>query len=205
MYLKSLLVSIFFLIIAHSIVASTDDSWNKGFIQLDNKQKVWGDINYNARYDLVQCKTEGVVKTFSPRTVISFRYYDEALSVNRYFRTVEEQTGFYRKQSFYEVVMDGPLKILRKKKDYSGFKLEGENYNVHEKDYVYFVSDGEKLVKISKFKKEIIKGMMSDMALEVNSYMKEQKLIAYKLRDQILIIDYYNELKDGAGKLSVLR
>jgi hypothetical protein len=194
MYLKYLLISIYFFVLV-PFVQAANDSWYKGVIQLNTKEKVWGEINYNPQYDIIQCKNEGMIKAFSAHNVVAFRFFDEELSVNRYFRTVEEKRGFYKKKSFYEIVIDGNLKIIRKKKNFTSFKSSPEEYSVHEKDYNYFVLNGGRLTKISKFKKEIIRGMMRDREEEIKSYMKAEKLYSYRLRDQILIVDRYNELK----------
>src|SRR5688500_13804136 len=74
-----------------------------GMMVLNSGEVVWGKISYNLAHDLTSCKEGKIIKTFSPYQVNYFRFYDEKLQINRYFRVIEEQLGQFKKKGFYEV------------------------------------------------------------------------------------------------------
>jgi hypothetical protein len=67
---------------------------------------------------------------------------------------------------------------------------------LEEREYDYYLYAQGKVRELRKFKKLVLNDIMKDKKTEVLSYIEAQKLEVYFLKDQILIIDFYNSLKD---------
>jgi hypothetical protein len=186
------------LFISPLIVSAIDnEEWNKGTITLKTNVSISGEINYNQDYDIVQCKTAHGIKAFSTFNVTAFEYFDKKFEVYRFFKVFEENKGTYKKKAFYEIVLEGEISMLRKK------RLFIQNYNVmiqedlsEEKEFDYYISKDGKIHNLRKFKKTVVNAIMKDKNAEVTSFIEREKLTTYSIRDQLFIIDYYNSLKD---------
>lgn len=188
------------LLLASLTAQSAGGKWSKGAVILTSDSVMWGDIKYDFHLDIVQCKTNNGIKAFSPFTVKSFRFYDEELKVNRFFKVFEATTHRIKRQKvFYEEVLSGSIHMLRRQRvcyrENSAFTSMYNNPgDIFDYDY-YIFSEG-KLFHLLKFKKRIVQEVMKDFKEEVESFISSKRLIHQELRDQIIIIDFYNSLKD---------
>jgi hypothetical protein len=188
----------FSLLLLFSFTCKAVEEWNKGVIYLNTNETIYGEINYNQDFEIVQCKTEKGIKAFSTYNAHSFRYYDKKFSVYRVFKVFEEKKGYYKKRIFYEVVLEGYLSMLRRKKYIvpTNSYLIIDETPLEEREYDYYLYAQGKVRELRKFKKLVLNDIMKDKKTEVLSYIEAQKLEVYFLKDQILIIDFYNSLKD---------
>jgi hypothetical protein len=192
MIIRSIFLIAIFLWPSFSSHSQGKDEWFDGTIVLASGELVWGKINYNLQHDLAICKQGALTKTYSPYQVNYLRYYDEGLQVNRYFKVIEEKKNQFKKKGFYEVVLDGTLPLVRKQKPY----LLDDNESI-EKDYDYYVISREGLVNVFYFKKTVVKKMMNDYQFEIRNYANKEKLSYYRLKDQIMILDFYNSMSNS--------
>jgi hypothetical protein len=189
---------IFILVPLISFTSLASEEWNRGVVFLNSNETVYGDINYNQDFEIVQCKTKHGIKAFSTFNAHSFRYFDKESAVYRFFKVYEERKGYYKKKIFYEVVLEGYVSMLRRKK----YIIPTNSYLIindtpsEEKDYDYYLSAEGRVRDLRKFKRFILNDLMKDKKTEIMSFVKDQKLEMYFLRDQILIVDFYNSLKD---------
>lgn len=181
------------------------DIWNPGVLVLKNNETVKGDIYYNSEYDLVQIKLDDQIKTYSAYHVQYFQFYDEIREINRLYATMETFATKKKRKgvAFYEVLIDGEMVLLRKE-DIHYFQDYEILYNAIDlvpslasKHYVFFK---ENLINFKNFRKEILP-LMADKAEDIEKYIKDNNFNTQDLVGQILIIDYYNFLKDPLYKL----
>ncbi|MDQ3534894.1 MAG: hypothetical protein M3421_04630 [Bacteroidota bacterium] len=176
------------------------EEWNNGTLVLKNKETLSGKIYYNVEYDLVQIKLEDQIKTFSPHTVHYFQYFDEAREIKRLYAALEKKPVKHKKSgiTFYEVLLGGELVLLRKEEKH--FIPEYEIlFNtidlVPSMASNHYVLVKGNLVSFQNFQKDILP-LMADHAEDIESFIKRSNLYIHDFVDQILIIDYYNFLKD---------
>jgi hypothetical protein len=60
-------------------------SWSNGSIQLNNGEKLSGLIRYNDANNLLSFNEDGSPRSFTPRSVTRFEFYDELLKRQRLF------------------------------------------------------------------------------------------------------------------------
>lgn len=197
---KFIYLFIFFLISQLSLKAKNNEVWNEGYLVLENNTIIKGNIFYNAEKDLVEIKTEQRIKTFSPYCVQYFKFFDPQLQMNRVFATFENNDLRRREnaRSFFEVMINGELAVLRKEEtsftpvhEYSYSSIEF----IPDKDFSYFISHPEGVRKMKNFNKDVIP-LMADKNEEILEYMDKYELDSNNFMHQILIIDFYNYIKD---------
>lgn len=197
---KCIYVFIFFLISHLSLATNNNEVWNKGYLVLENNEIIKGSIFFNAEKDLVEIKTNHRIKTFSPYSVQYFKFFDPQLEMNRVFATFEDNDSRRRKnvRSFFEVLINGELAVLRKEgssftpvHQYSYSSIEF----IPDMDFSYFISHPEGVRKMINFNKDVLP-LMADKNVEIMEYIREHGLDSNDFVHQILIIDFYNYIKD---------
>lgn len=181
-----------------------EEAWNSGTLVLKNNEVVKGNIYYNPEYDLVQVKDKDKIRTFSPYNVQYFQFYDEAREIKRVYAALEEVKRRKKQKGvgFYEVLLDGTLVLLRKEVNYVLPEYE-ILYNtidlVPSMSSNHYILLDDQLIAFNNFQQDVLP-LMSDHNREIEKYILDQEFDISDFVDQILIIDYYNYLKDPLYK-----
>ncbi len=193
-------LNITLLLICTSAIAQIDShlhDWYPGIVILDSDEIAKGDLSYDPASDLIMCRTGDKIKTFGPQQAVSFQYYDPETNVLHKFEVFDVQyNSAYSRKSFFEIVLDGDINYIRKRNRYPIYQprdgyLAERNITHHELAFDYFVELDGQLIKSRKFKKEVLPQLLlNEQSLE--SYMNEKRLKVYNIRDQILLLSYYN-------------
>ena len=184
---------------AANLSYSGDPGWHPGMVILENNHTLEGDLSYDHKNDIIQCREGGKIKAFSSRNVTSFQYLDKATHVLHRFVAIERKDNEnYRRKEFYEMVLEGQLPLLRKRNKSSDPMRQGHtqnSYNMmhHVLCYDYYVYFQENLVEINNFRKNVMP-LMKEKKREVASYADKKNLKLYYLLDQITLLSYYNGL-----------
>lgn len=203
-------VSLITLLIMNHCFAG-DPEWNPGVIVLEDEQVLEGDLKYDYKNGVIQCKEAGKIKAFSSHGVTSFYFINGSTNILQRFVSVEQKMGEnYRRKEFFEIVLEGELTLLRQRNKSAdpvrkGHTPSTDNMTHHILCYDYYVFYQGEMVKINKFKKNVVP-MMKDKKREIVNYADKKNLKLYYLMDQISLISYYNGLvyaEKGKSKTSL--
>jgi hypothetical protein len=150
---------------------------------------------------VVQIKVDNKINTYTPYNVTYFQIYDETKERNRIFAAVDsnaENRNRRREKSFLEVLIRGELLLLQKeeikKLPVQNFYNSDINFS-SAIEYSNYVFTNNKIKEIKNFKKDVLP-LMADEAELIDFYIKNRNMDLQQFEHQILIIDYYNYLKD---------
>lgn len=203
--------SVFFMLLASVSLAqfnSHQGNWHEGIIILENDRIVRGELRYDYANDLIMCRNEGKIQTFGPHQAVSFRFYEKDINLLRKFKVYEfAQNSFYKQKAFFEMVVDGDVKYVRKRNQFALYQprdgfLMYRKPSVHEVAFDYYVMVDNELIKARKFKKEVLPRLILNEE-SVENYIKEQKLRTYDIRDQIVLLNYYNDRSDRSKPTAI--
>lgn len=189
---------------AHQSVGEDKDKlnkqlWNEGEVKLKNGQSFSGKIYYHEENQVVYVSNNGRVKALSAQNLKGFSFYDSFLSISRSYLSIIPGNGQSGNKNYiFEIVMQGPLTLLRQQKNsvgYEGYFDEGIKqfigYTSHFKYYFYY--DG-KIYPIRNFKKQFI-GLIGNSFKKIDSFIKQRNIKFNNIPHQLLLIQYYNSGK----------
>jgi hypothetical protein len=201
-------------VFAHAQISNRSTDWYPGVIILDNNEVMKGDISYDYSHDIVMCKNDDIIKTFTPHQVTAFKYFEKEENLfHHYVTLINEINPKYQQKAFYEVVLEGDINYVRKRNKYPAYNAK-EGYlanrnphlNQHKVCYEYFVQYEDELIKARRFKREVLP-IMQNKERSLQTYMKEHQLRPYDIGDQIELVEYYNHTSDlreqTASKISL--
>lgn len=174
-------------------------AWSEGEVVLMSGEKIEGLINIDYKLDIVQCKLEdGSIRAFSPVNVSHFSFFDQETKNRRFFAAINFENRYdYEHKSFFEVIINGELSVLRKGKYVKRVPVRSgaaTNYNVKtivHHNYYAFTNDEQK--RIRNFRKDVLP-MMEEHEDKLKRYIKKHKLNVNELVDQLMVVNYYNYL-----------
>lgn len=215
--MKICLLSLYLLVTgllpAYSQTDPNMNRWHLGNITLTNGQVFSGKIRYDQLTELVQLRTETLLKTFSAHQVQSFRFAEHAYGMLREFISIDfHPSARYARKTFFEVVLKGPLMVLRQSPHLNDRANLPQNHPTDGSlgffDYItgfsYYVYTQNQFLDIRKFKKTILPLMTKDFGRELNQIVKDKKLRIFRLDCQIRLINYYNFLKNPVNPTASL-
>ncbi|MBC7920742.1 MAG: hypothetical protein H7Z75_06580 [Ferruginibacter sp.] len=188
---------------AHSQSRPVNAVWQQGSLVLNNGLELNGAVCYDPVTEVVQFRTATMVKAFTARQVRSFRYLEPAFGMIREFASQDfNPRSSYPRQTFFEVVLRGPLTLLRRHNRFREF-IRATEQQVSGRpgffDYVtgftYYVRTEGRFLGIKQFKKEILPLMTKDCSQEIHQMIEKRKLKLFQLDNQVWLINYYNFLK----------
>lgn len=168
--------------------------WVSGEIRIGSSKLKNVLLKYDEVEDIVLINENGEIKHFT-NPVNEFRILENVNSP-RIFRAAFLPLGDLNLKTFYEVLVDGRMKFLRKNikvisenKEYSG--------NISKsiaQDVKYFLVDGNNQPIAIKLDQKSIIPFLATHDQEVNHYIQTNKLNLKKVEDVIKLIDYYNSI-----------
>src|SRR5690242_1682807 len=107
--MKICLISLYLLGIsllsAYCQVDPNMNRWHVGNITLNTGQAFSGEVHYDQLTELVQLRTQTMLKTFSAHQVQSFRFAEQAYGMLREFIAMDfHPSARYARKTFFEVV-----------------------------------------------------------------------------------------------------
>ena len=185
--------------------SSTDKGWYPGLVVLQSVETVHGQVQYDHHIEVVQCKSGEVTRAFTAAQVKYFRFQDADSPTDRKFvPLVYNPKSLYPRTAFFEVVSKGEFTVLRR---HSSWKhLTGNPKFMQVPDglgfsntiigFDYFLQQGNEVQRIKNFRKELFPKMMQEYDEEISQFVKANHLKLFTLAGQIIVIQYYNFLKD---------
>ena len=173
--------------------------WCPGEVTLANQQVIEGEISYDLRFNAVQVRSNGVVYTYTAEKIVHFQLFDQIKHRERHYVAIDHQLDEgYQRKTFFEVLTDGDLTILRKTKYLrkprvtEDFRAPHVYLNAVCKHTYYAFSEGE-FFEINSFKEQILP-RMSRHEDSVNDYIKQCGLKLRKIHEQMRVVHLYNQL-----------
>jgi hypothetical protein len=191
--------------VSQAFAASKEKGWNQGIIVLHSGEIIQGELRYDQHQEVVQCQSGGTIKAYTALLVKYFRFQDQYMQIERKFIPVAySPTSDYKHDAFFEVVTDGPITVLRK---HSRWKHLASNpafmrvnpelgFSNHVIGFEYYVQQRGGLRKVKNFRKEFFPAMMQEHGEKINRFVRENQLKLFMMASQIIVVRYYNYLKD---------
>ncbi len=193
-------------------LAGSGSQWYDGAIVLNDGTELAGAISYSD--DVVQVHSSNTIKAFSTLQVRHFTFFDSEMQERRNFVPIDRfVTGKSIKPSFYEMVCQGPITLLRK--ETVSYELANEPYkerdlahdtrslqrfqhdvHIQKRDFDYFFLYEGGLNPLRNFKKDI-RPILTTHAPAVNRFIETNSLNTKAIKDQEKIITFYNQLQQG--------
>jgi hypothetical protein len=164
----------------------TDLQWWEGTVVSSESEVVTGEISYDLLNDLLLFRSSGETIVLPAHKIQLFRFYDRPKNINRQFISLEEQHRVFR---FYEIVVQGKMKVMRQA------KLFAPLFANHEiDDYNYFIYCDGQIIPIQKFRTRVYPELLKQHSTEMNSFVEHEHLNINDMRSAILIIKAFNKI-----------
>lgn len=203
--MKKVLVALFFISgITHLGQCAPPSYLNYGFwcpgqVTLANQRVIEGEINYDLKYNAIQVRENGTVRTYTAEKIDHFKIFDQIKHRERSYVAIDHQLAEgYQRKTFFEVLTEGDVTILRKSKYVRKPRITEDQRAPHiylnavcRHDY-YAYNQGE-FFEIDDFKNQILPLMSGHQDL-IGDYIKRCKLKLRKINEQMRVVHLYNQL-----------
>jgi hypothetical protein len=168
----------------------------KGIVKLDSLTDV--QIKIILYGNDVEFNTPEGVKVISGTLIKGYTLQKPNQLPKNYISTLEFVDNYDKiKPSFFELLVDGKLKLLEytrvniQKPDYVEAFNTGSKDTKITKDKQLYITQGKEVLRLNTNKKEILK-LMSDKKTEVESFIKQNNLSVKDRVDLLQIFKFYN-------------
>jgi hypothetical protein len=169
--------------------------WYKGTVTLTNQKVIPGEIAYWAGRDAIFLKSGDATVVFPAFRIRSFSFYDDEAEGERRFVTLLDSIGAATMYQFYEVVLEGPISVLRQQHAF-WYSLHLETI-----DFDYFVMMDERLIPMSKFRRHVYPSLKRSSA-SIRDFARQNRINLFSINDTVELIEYYNNERSGVASLN---
>jgi hypothetical protein len=164
------------------------NDWVTGAVVLKSDQVLVGEISKKPVHELILVKDKEGIHALAAHQVSHYRFYDEASNINRQFISVKS-SDVYGTHKFFEIVIQGNIKVLRKYHKKTPFDELNEAY-----DFDFFVLLNEALVPITRFKNDIYPKLFKQQPVEISAFVSANQLRISDLSAAFSLIKHYNSI-----------
>ncbi|MBD0260710.1 MAG: hypothetical protein ICV83_33750 [Cytophagales bacterium] len=197
--------TILLVVLVHWAGFAGEDGWYQGEVVFNSEATLGGEVRYDWRAGVVQYRRDGRVQAFGPHLLQSFAFFDVQLNTIRRFQALSSGgEGRQPGKTFFEVVLNGPLKLVRRASPTIGFGVPAGLLPAEDADlafqlsgYSYFVHTGSCLVSISRFRRELWPAMAARFGPELKQFMKRYGVSRHTLPGKLRLINQFNVLEDS--------
>lgn len=171
-----------------------DGQLHPGVIIAKSKTLYRGNVLYDQANEKLTCYTKNGLIEFDAEDVYYFQFYDNDKKLNRFFYA---KTDTENRTRLYELLLSGAINVYRKS------VLSNEDVRSHTNstifylgqwvDYVLFYEHDTAVKKLKKFESDILPLMKANIN-EISNFIISNELDITDYNDQLLLIDYYNQL-----------
>ncbi|MEO0333979.1 MAG: hypothetical protein AAF223_20280 [Bacteroidota bacterium] len=173
--------------------------WCTGKVTLDNDVVLEGKISYDLKFEALQVKTGDLVRTYTAENIVDFEIFDPIKYRHRKYVAVDHSMKEgYKRKTFFEVLSDGKITVLRKSKYVRRPRVTEEFRAPHIYlnavcRHTYYVYHQEKFTEIEDFQTQVMP-LMTSYQQEVNNYVQKCRLKLKEIHEQMRVINLYNQL-----------
>ena len=191
-----------FIIVSQTALASNlsqQGVWCTGKITLDNDVVLEGKISYDLKFEAIKVKTDDLVRTYTAETIADFEIFDPIKYQHRKYVAVDlPMKEGYQRKTFFEVLSEGEITILRKSKYVRRPRVTEDFRAPHIYlnavcRHTYYVYQSGEFVEIEDFVSQIMP-LMNSHQVKVASYVKQCKLRLKEIHEQMRVVYLYNQL-----------
>jgi hypothetical protein len=175
-------------IINYSGYSQADEVY-EGALVLDTGETLTGNIRMPS-FDLVFIENENVRLALTPQKVQVVRFHDPKHNLNRKMITRVDVEQDFQGKSFYEIVVSGEIRVLRKPR--AGLRFTDPMRHL---DYTYFTEWGSRLEPMRKFYSSVYRQMQAEIGPQLKEFARQNPVDPNKEADAIRIIQFYNKIK----------
>ncbi len=180
----------------HFIFSSAQQEWVKGAVVLKNNKVLVGEISKKPLHELILINSQEGMKALPANHIAYYRFYDVQENINRQFLSVKGN-DLFGSHRFYEIVIQGKVKVLRKYHKRSEFVELDEA-----KDFDYFAFIQEQLIPLKSFKNKVLPRLQDEHPFEISTFLALNKTELQSIKAAFEIIHYYNTIEDSKKLLA---
>lgn len=178
-----------------------EEKWNQGLVILKTSDTLKGFLKYNLKNAVVRIKINNTIRTYSPRKVISFLFFDVRYHRNRQFYSIPyavRRSSNYKVLSFFELIRNGdPLTLLSRQTTFmKRVSRLGGFYRRVEQDVFYLLDATGKIKRVRSSRRGVYKAF-SKHERAIRAYMEVNGLKHSRRQDLAKVLDYYNSLSNN--------
>ena len=178
--------------------------WKKGWVVKKNRDTLRGEIKYSLKNSSVQIKINRIIKTYTPRSVVSFLFIDPLRHYRRQFFSIpfaRRRGSSYKVPSFFELIYNGkPVTLLARQ--ISMIVRANRRRGGHgwvEQDIFYLLDQKGRIKEIKQNKRNILRALGSqERALK--DFIKLNRVNVSTREGLVKIVDYYNSIINNNDK-----
>jgi len=162
----------FFAVLAHVVVAQNPDDltpamWSEGSILLNDGTELKGLVRYDDRNSLLSFQSGNDSKSFTPRSVSAFEYFDELFNQRRVFYVFPYEDPIHEaiRPQFFEVLREFKNFTVLCKIDPLEFDAKGNTFTRMNKDMAF-----RPIHRFNLIQTEIV--YIMDLNNEINPYIR---------------------------------
>ncbi|MEM9674185.1 MAG: hypothetical protein AAF992_16455 [Bacteroidota bacterium] len=173
--------------------------WCTGRVTLENDVVLEGDISYDLKFEALQVKTGNVTRTFTAENITVFEMFDPIKYRHRKYVAVDHiMDEGYKRKTFFEVLADGEITILRKSRYLRRPRITEDFRAPHIYlnavcRHTYYIYQGEQFAEIEDFKSQVLPLMQSHRK-KVDDYVRRCELKLQEIHEQMRVVILYNQL-----------
>ena len=173
--------------------------WCTGKVILDNDVVLEGKFSYDLKFEALQVKTGDLVRTYTAENIVDFEMFDPIKYRHRKYVAVDHSMKEgYKRKTFFEVLSDGEITILRKSKYVRRPRVTEDFRAPHIYlnavcRHTYYIYHQEKFTELEDFRAQVMP-LMSSYQQEVNDYVQKCRLKLKEIHEQMRVINLYNQL-----------
>jgi hypothetical protein len=186
--------------------------WADGSVMLKDGTEIKGVIKHNDKAELLHFQNGDDTRTLTPRGVVAFEYYDEEVSGQRLFYSLEyadEESGI-KKYHFFEVLREfksfavlsttSPIKIEQKSSTNSAFATNPGTLNYERLEYsqvetIVFMNEHGDLEPYVRIVEKDIDGAWFDYDKTKNKFIDKEVFGKYAGKNWTAILQFADENK----------
>lgn len=196
-------------ILIHCSTFAGEEGWYRGEVVFNSETTLQGEIRYDWRAGIVQYRRDGRMQAFGPHRLQSFAFFDTQLNTIRRFQALSSGVeGGPTGKTFFEVVLSGPLTLVRRANPTIGFGVPADRLPAEEANpafqlagYSYFVHADGRFMPITLFRRKLWPTMATRFGPELKQFMKQYGVSRRTLPGKFRLINQFNVLA-GANALT---
>lgn len=175
--------------------------WCTGRVTLENDVVLEGEISYDLKFEALQIKTGNLVRTYTAENIVVFEIFDPIKYRHRKYVAVDHvMDEGYKRKTFFEVLAEGEVTILRKSKYVRRPRVTEDFRAPHIYlnavcRHTYYVYQENSFTEIENFQSQVIPLMRSHRQ-EIDRYVKSCDLKLREIHEQMRVVNLYNQLVD---------
>jgi len=174
-----------------------DRVWHTGAIVLQTQEVLTGIIAVEPEHGIVLHRSGEQVNIYPAHRVQSLQFFDIKTNINRKYISLAQ--GVWQRYHLYEVVVRGPVHVLRREKqNVASVYSEADSF-------VYYIYTGSELVQLRAFRKQVYPTLVQEGGVQFSMFVLEQNLNPNDAAHAIRMIQYYNAIALNDDTLATKR